>query len=63
MVTFVLLVAADLDAKITAQGGKIRDLKSQKAAKDVIDVEVKALLALKAEFKKAVGKDWDPKGG
>lgn len=53
---------ASLDAQITAQGNKIRDLKSQKAAKDVIDAEVKALLTLKAEFKKAAGKDWDPKG-
>lgn len=51
-----------LDAKITEQGGKIRDLKSKKAAKDVIDGEVKTLLALKAEFKQAAGKDWDPKG-
>ncbi|ODM95546.1 Bifunctional glutamate/proline--tRNA ligase [Orchesella cincta] len=51
-----------LDNQITEQGGKIRDLKSQKAAKDVLDVEVKKLLALKAEFKKVAGKDWDPKG-
>ena len=56
------LAAADLDAQITAQGNKIRDLKSQKAAKDVIDTAVKSLLALKAEFKRVVGKDWDPKG-
>lgn len=54
--------AASLDAKITAQGTKIRELKSQKAAKDIIETEVKTLLALKAEFKKEVGKDWDPKG-
>ncbi len=51
-----------LDEQITAQGTKIRDLKSKKAGKDVIDVEVKALLSLKADFKKAAGKDWDPKG-
>lgn len=51
-----------LDAQITAQGTKIRDLKSKKAAKEVIDAEVKALLALKSEFKNAAGKDWDPKG-
>lgn len=51
-----------LDAQITAQGNKIRELKGQKAAKDVIDAEVKALLSLKAEFKKVAGKDWDPKG-
>ncbi len=51
-----------IDAQITAQGTKIRDLKSKKAGKDVIDAEVKALLALKSEFKNVAGKDWDPKG-
>lgn len=53
---------AALDAKIAAQGNRIRDLKGQKAGKEVIDAEVKTLLGLKAEFKKAAGKDWDPKG-
>ncbi len=53
---------ASLDEQIIAQGNKIRDLKGKKAAKDVIDVEVKALLTLKADFKKEAGKDWDPKG-
>ena len=47
---------AEIDAKIKAQGDKIRELKSAKSAKDVIDPEVKTLLALKAEFK--VCKDW-----
>lgn len=51
-----------LDAQITAQGNKIRELKGQKASKDIIEGEVKALLALKAEFKKVAGRDWDPKG-
>lgn len=51
-----------LDAQITAQGTRIRDLKSKKAGKDVIDAEVKALLALKSEFRTVAGKDWDPKG-
>lgn len=51
-----------IDAEITAEGNKIRDLKGQKASKEVIDVAVKALLALKAEFKTVAGKDWDPKG-
>jgi bifunctional glutamyl/prolyl-tRNA synthetase len=51
-----------IDAAITAQGNRIRDLKSQKAAKDILDKEVKQLLSLKAEFKTAAGKDWDPKG-
>lgn len=51
-----------LDAQITEQGNKIRTLKSQKAGKDAIDAEVKSLLSLKAQFKEAAGKDWDPKG-
>ena len=42
---------ADIDAKIKAQGDKIRELKSAKTGKDVIDPEEKILLALKAEFK------------
>src|SRR5436190_529146 len=45
-----------IDAQITAQGNKIRDLKRQKAAKAVIEAEVKTLLGLKAEFKKISGK-------
>lgn len=51
-----------IDSSIIAQGNKIRDLKVQKASKEAIEVEVKALLAFKAEFKTAAGKDWDPKG-
>ncbi|XP_023034416.1 bifunctional glutamate/proline--tRNA ligase isoform X2 [Drosophila willistoni] len=46
--------------KIQAQGDKIRKLKSEKAAKGVIDPEVQALLSLKAEYKKLSGKDWTP---
>jgi bifunctional glutamyl/prolyl-tRNA synthetase len=42
---------AEIDAKIKAVGDKIRELKTAKSAKDVIDPEVKKLLALKAEFK------------
>ena len=42
---------AEIDAKIKAQGDKIRDLKAAKSAKDVIQPEVQILLALKAEFK------------
>ena len=52
--------ADDLGAKISAQGDKVRKLKSEKAAKDVVDAEVKVLLSLKADFKKATGKDWTP---
>ncbi|XP_064604056.1 bifunctional glutamate/proline--tRNA ligase-like [Liolophura sinensis] len=52
--------ADDLNNKITAQGDRIRGLKSAKAAKADIDAEVKVLLSLKAEFKSATGKDWKP---
>ena len=45
------VIMADIDAKIKAQGDKIRELKAAKSAKDVIEPEVKTLLALKAEFK------------
>jgi len=50
----------DIDAKIKAQGDKIRELKSAKAGKDAIDPEVKILLSLKADFKTATGIDWKP---
>lgn len=50
----------DLHAKITKQGNVVRDLKSQKAEKARVDEAVKLLLALKAEFKSATGKDWTP---
>ena len=36
----------------------MRKLKSEKADKSVIDLEVKALLALKQEYKQQFGKDW-----
>ena len=47
----LIIAMADIDAKIKAQGDKIRELKNAKTAKDVIDPEQKILLALKAEFK------------
>jgi len=53
-------IMADIDAKIKAQGDKIRELKAAKSAKDVIQPEVNTLLALKAEFKTATGLDWKP---
>lgn len=46
--------------KITVQGNKVRDVKAAKAEKSIIDGEVKILLALKAEYKAAAGKDWKP---
>jgi len=51
---------AEIEAKIVAQGDKIRELKAAKAAKDAIQPEVAALLALKAEYKAATGEDWKP---
>ena len=51
---------AQLNAKISDAGNKVRELKSQKAAKDQIDAAVKVLLALKADYKKATGQDWKP---
>ena len=53
----------DVDAKITKQGDLIRDLKAKKASKDDITKEVQVLLALKAEYKAANGKDWAPSVG
>ncbi|KAH9378226.1 hypothetical protein HPB48_011246 [Haemaphysalis longicornis] len=55
--------AQELGKKIQEQGDKVRELKSSKAAKDVIDAEVKALLQLKAEYKSATGEDWKPAAG
>lgn len=45
-------------SKISEQGDKVRQLKSEKAAKAVIDSEVKVLLALKSEFKSVTGEEW-----
>ena len=50
----------DIEGKIKTQGDKVRELKSAKAEKSAIDEAVKALLALKAEYKAASGKDWKP---
>lgn len=52
--------AADLDKQIVQQGDLVRELKAKKAAKDQIDVAVKQLLSLKADYKAASGKDWKP---
>ena len=53
----------DADAindNIVKQGDKVRDLKGKKADKSEIDASVKELLALKAKYKEATGKDWKP---
>lgn len=46
--------------KVTEQGNKIRQLKANKATKDVIDAEVKTLKDLKADYKEASGSDYQP---
>ncbi|XP_008548308.1 bifunctional glutamate/proline--tRNA ligase [Microplitis demolitor] len=51
---------ASVLSQIKNQGDKIRALKSSKADKKVIEEEVKALLSLKAEFKKVTGVEWKP---
>ena len=45
--------------KVTAQGNKIRDLKSKKAGKEEIMKEVEVLKSLKAEYKTATGSEYD----
>jgi len=52
--------AADINTAIVGQGDKVRQLKADKAQKPDIDEAVKKLLALKADFKSATGKDWKP---
>jgi bifunctional glutamyl/prolyl-tRNA synthetase len=52
--------AAQLSANIEKQGGVVRELKTAKATKPEIDVAVKALLDLKAQYKSATGQDWKP---
>lgn len=52
--------AQELSKKIQAQGDKIRALKTSKAAKDVLEPEVKTLLQLKADYKSATGQEWKP---
>jgi len=50
-------VAGNLKSQIDAQGNKVRQLKTDKAEKEIIDAEVKTLLALKAEYKALTGED------
>ncbi|XP_075982844.1 glutamyl-prolyl-tRNA synthetase isoform X3 [Anticarsia gemmatalis] len=46
--------------QIVVQGDKVRKTKAEKAEKSVIDVEVKNLLNLKAQYKAITGTDWTP---
>ena len=52
-----------INSKVIAQGDKIRSLKANKAPQEEIKAAVTELLALKAEYKTATGKDWVPPGG
>jgi len=52
----------ELYAKVTAQGDKIRELKTAKAEKDAIMVEVNALKQLKLQYKQATGNEYVPAG-
>nr|CAD7393466.1 unnamed protein product [Timema cristinae] len=51
---------AQISERIVKQGEKVRQLKATKSIKDVIDVEVKTLLSLKAIYKNLTGSDWKP---
>ncbi|XP_028256961.1 bifunctional glutamate/proline--tRNA ligase [Parambassis ranga] len=46
--------------RVAQQGELVRKLKAEQAPKDQVDVAVKQLLALKAEFKKLTGQDYKP---
>lgn len=47
---------------ITVKGDQIRQLKADKATKEVVTAQVVALNALKAEYKTVAGKDYSPPG-
>ena len=43
---------------VTAQGNKVRELKSNGASKEEVNIAVAALLELKSDFKRATGKEF-----
>lgn len=57
------LVQGDEEVKfkqrVAAQGDKVRDLKAKNADKELIQQQVQTLGALKTEYKKVFGKDYD----
>ncbi|KAG5307821.1 SYEP ligase, partial [Pseudoatta argentina] len=55
-----ILEAEKISEEIKKQGHKVRNLKSSKADKSIIDQEVKVLLNLKSDYKNATGQDWKP---
>ena len=50
----------DLNDRITKQGEKVRQLKTDKADKPSVDAAVAELLSLKAQYKASTGSDWKP---
>ena len=50
--------ATQLSKAIKEQGEVVKGLKTQKAAKELVDADVKKLLALKNDFKQLSGLDW-----
>ena len=59
-----LSMVAEVEGRIKAVGDRIRELKSAKAEKDAIKVQVDELLSLKARFLKVSGRPFDvPKAG
>ncbi|KAM0731770.1 Bifunctional glutamate/proline--tRNA ligase [Formica fusca] len=50
----------EISEEIKKQGDKVRNLKSSKADKSIIDREVKILLSLKNDYKNATGQEWKP---
>ncbi|XP_018427710.1 PREDICTED: bifunctional glutamate/proline--tRNA ligase isoform X2 [Nanorana parkeri] len=51
---------ASLYTRVAEKGEAVRKLKSEKAPKDKVDEAVKALLALKAEYKEKTGHEFKP---
>ncbi|XP_072321975.1 bifunctional glutamate/proline--tRNA ligase isoform X2 [Eucyclogobius newberryi] len=52
--------AGGIYQKVSDQGEVVRKLKAEKASKDQVEVAVKQLLALKAEYKQQTGQDYKP---
>ena len=55
--------AGDLEKKITEQGAKVRELKTNKAEKSLVDAEVAVLLDLKKQLSIATGQPLPQPGG
>ena len=58
---WIYTTALQLHLDISAQGDKVRKLKTEKAEKEAIDTAVNVLLNLKTKFKNETGLDWNPK--